>query len=88
MPAWLRAVNPLQRGDQVDAVRDVVVDTERLEGGCDTAAQLGATGFTNAGNFVARPFAVAANGEYPLQRATFYAPGAPFGVNAGLRFTF
>ena len=53
-----------------------------------TAAQLGATGFTNAGNFVARPFAVAANGEYPLQRATFYAPGAPFGVNAGLRFTF
>ena len=52
-----------------------------------SAAQLGPTGFTAAGNFVARPFA-AIEGEYPLQQATFYAPGAPRGAWGGLRFQF
>jgi outer membrane receptor protein involved in Fe transport len=52
-----------------------------------TAAQLGPTGFTGAGNFMARPFPAVA-GEFPLQHATFYAPGAPRSAWAGLRLTF
>jgi outer membrane receptor protein involved in Fe transport len=50
-----------------------------------TAAQLGPTGFTAEGNFIARPFD-AVNGEFPVAHATFYAPGAPQGVWGGIRF--
>ena len=53
-----------------------------------TAAQLGPTAFDNAGNFVARPFPAAADGSFPIRHATFYAPGAPRGAWAGLRFRF
>jgi len=52
-----------------------------------TAAQLGATAFTEAGAFVARPFP-AVNGEFPVRQATFYAPGAPRGVWGGVRLRF
>jgi outer membrane receptor protein involved in Fe transport len=52
-----------------------------------TAAQLGATGFTSDGNFVARPFA-AVGGKYPLMHATFYAPGAPRSFWLGVRYEF
>ncbi|MGH9833110.1 MAG: TonB-dependent receptor domain-containing protein, partial [Blastocatellia bacterium] len=52
-----------------------------------TAAQLGPTGFTAEGNFIARPFA-AVDGEFPVQHATFYAPGAPRGAWGGIRFKF
>lgn len=52
-----------------------------------TAAQLGPTGFTDQGTFIARPLP-AVNGDFPLVHATFYAPGAPFGAWAGLRFRF
>ena len=52
-----------------------------------TAAQLGPTGFTAAGNFIARPF-VAVNGDFPLQHATFYSPGAPRGAWGGIRLQF
>ena len=52
-----------------------------------TAAQLGPTGFTADGNFIARPFAPV-DGEFPLQHATFYAPGAPLGAWGGIRITF
>ena len=52
-----------------------------------TAAQLGPTGFTNQGTFIARPFP-AVDGNYPIVHATFYAPGAPFGVWGGMRFSF
>ncbi|MBM3758787.1 MAG: TonB-dependent receptor [Acidobacteria bacterium] len=52
-----------------------------------TAAQLGSTGFTDRGNFIARPFAPV-NGEYPLVGSTFLAPGAPRGVWGGLRIRF
>jgi outer membrane receptor protein involved in Fe transport len=52
-----------------------------------TAAQLGPTGFTNTGAFIARPFP-AIGGEFPLQQATFFAPGAPRGAWAGIRFRF
>jgi outer membrane receptor protein involved in Fe transport len=52
-----------------------------------TAAQLGVTGFTAEGNFIARPFA-AVDDEYPLQHATFFAPGAPRGAWGGIRIKF
>jgi outer membrane receptor protein involved in Fe transport len=52
-----------------------------------TAAQLGASGFTNSGAFIARPFP-AVNGEFPLRHATFYAPGAPIRMWIGTRFRF
>jgi outer membrane receptor protein involved in Fe transport len=52
-----------------------------------TAAQLGPTGFTDSGTFIARPFA-AVDGEFPVQHATFYAPGAPRGVWGGVRIKF
>lgn len=52
-----------------------------------TGAQVGPTGFTAAGTFVARSFA-AVNGEFPVQQATFYAPGAPRAAWVGLRFRF
>ena len=52
-----------------------------------TAAQLLPTGFTNAGTFIARPFP-AVNGEFPIQNATFYAPGAPTTFWVGTRLVF
>lgn len=52
-----------------------------------SSAQLGPTGFTDNGSFIARPFP-AVDGEYPGRHATFYAPGAPRGIWGGLRFTF
>ena len=52
-----------------------------------TAAQLGPTGFTETGAFIARPFP-AVDGEFPVAHATFYAPGAPITVWAGTRIRF
>lgn len=52
-----------------------------------SAAQLGPTGFTAAGNFIARPFP-AISGNYPLYQSTFFAPGAPRGAWGGLRLRF
>lgn len=52
-----------------------------------TAAQLGPTGFTESGNFVARPFP-AVGGQFPVRHTTFYAPGAPRAAWAGLRVRF
>ena len=54
-----------------------------------TAAQLGPTGFTDSGNFIARPFATPViDGERPLVHATFYAPGAERTIWAGIKYTF
>lgn len=53
-----------------------------------TASQLGATGFDANGNFQARPFPANANGDRPLQHSTFYAPGAPRTVWAGVKYSF
>jgi outer membrane receptor protein involved in Fe transport len=51
-----------------------------------TASQLAATGFTATGAFNSRPFATPAiDGERPLEHATFYAPGAPRMLWAGVR---
>jgi outer membrane receptor protein involved in Fe transport len=52
-----------------------------------TAAQLGPTGFTAAGAFIARPLP-AIDGEFPVRQSTFFAPGAPARGWGGLRFTF
>lgn len=52
-----------------------------------TAAQLGPTGFNAAGQFQARPFAANANGDRPLQHATFFAPGAPRAIFFGIQTT-
>ena len=52
-----------------------------------TASQLQPTGFTATGAFIARPFA-AINGEFPLQQAAFYAPGAPTTYWVGTRVKF
>jgi outer membrane receptor protein involved in Fe transport len=52
-----------------------------------TAAQLGPTGFTGDGTFIARPFP-AIDGEFPVQHATFYAPGTPRAFFLGMRFSF
>lgn len=52
-----------------------------------TAAQLGPTGITPGGTFIARPFP-AVSGEFPLYRSTFVAPGAPLRVWGGARVRF
>ena len=52
------------------------------------AAQLGANGFDAAGNFRARAFPVDANGDYPVARGTFFAPGALRTAWAGVRLQF
>jgi zinc protease len=52
-----------------------------------TASLLGPTGFTANGNFIARPLPAAA-GQFPIQQATFYAPGAPRTFWVGLRYQF
>ncbi|MBL8230482.1 MAG: TonB-dependent receptor [Bryobacterales bacterium] len=52
-----------------------------------TAAQLGPTGFTGSGEFIARPFPTIL-GEFPVRQSTFFAPGAPRGVWIGTRWRF
>jgi outer membrane receptor protein involved in Fe transport len=52
-----------------------------------TAAQLGPTAFTGSGTFIARPFA-AIGADFPVQHATFYAPGAPRAAWGGIRIRF
>lgn len=52
-----------------------------------TGAQLGPTGITPEGRYVARPFA-AVNGEFPVRQSTFFAPGAPRAAVVGTRVRF
>jgi outer membrane receptor protein involved in Fe transport len=52
-----------------------------------TASQLNATGFTADGNFIARPFA-AQGDNAGVVASTFYAPGAPRTIWAGMRYAF
>jgi outer membrane receptor protein involved in Fe transport len=57
-----------------------------------TAAQLANTGLTAQGTFIARPFPEYTTGpqagNYPLQSATFFAPGAPRRAWVELRLRF
>ena len=50
-----------------------------------TSAQLGASGFTETGTFIAHPFPPV-NGEFPLAHSTFVGPGAPRRAWIALRF--
>jgi outer membrane receptor protein involved in Fe transport len=52
-----------------------------------TATQLGATGFTSEATFIARPFPPV-GGDFPVQQATFYGPGAPRAYSVGARLKF
>jgi outer membrane receptor protein involved in Fe transport len=52
-----------------------------------TAAQLAPTAFTNTGTFAARPLREE-DGEFPVTRSTFYAPGAPRAVLVTTRVSF
>jgi outer membrane receptor protein involved in Fe transport len=54
-----------------------------------TAAQLGTTPFDSNNRFVAQPFGTP-NGpdNVPIRSSSFQAPGAPFNIYGGLKFTF
>jgi outer membrane receptor protein involved in Fe transport len=52
-----------------------------------TGAQLGPAGFTESGNFIARPFP-AVDGEFPIRHTTFLAVGAPRRAWIGARVRF
>jgi len=52
-----------------------------------TASQLNATGFTAEGNFIARPFSGVGDND-SVVNSTFYAPGAPRTIWAGVRYAF
>jgi outer membrane receptor protein involved in Fe transport len=52
-----------------------------------TGSQLGPTGFTGAGSYIARQFPAIA-GAFPVQQAAFYAPGAPTTYWIGTRVKF
>ena len=52
-----------------------------------TASQLGPTGFTATGDFIARPLP-AIDGEFPVRQTTFFAPGAPARAWGGVRLMF
>ena len=52
-----------------------------------TAAQLGPTGFTESGSYIARPFP-AIDGEFPVTQTTFFTPGASRGAWGGVRLRF
>jgi outer membrane receptor protein involved in Fe transport len=53
-----------------------------------TAAQLGAAAFNANGAFQARAFGGSSANGFPVQNSTFFAPGAPRNISAGLSFAF
>ncbi len=53
-----------------------------------TGAQLGANAFDAAGNYSARALPRNAQGDYPVARSAFYAPGAPRSGWLGVRRSF
>lgn len=79
----LRARYDLTRRFQLTAQVDNLFDRHYY-----TAAQLGPTGFNDQGGFSARPFPAYPTGDYAVQQATFYAPGAPRRVWVELRLKF
>jgi outer membrane receptor protein involved in Fe transport len=52
-----------------------------------TASQLNATGLTAQGAFIARPFSSSGDNASVVS-STFYAPGAPRTIWAGVRYAF
>lgn len=53
-----------------------------------TAAQLGPTGISANGSFVAQPLPQTPSGAAPVIQSTFYAPGAPRTAWIGVRYLF
>jgi outer membrane receptor protein involved in Fe transport len=53
-----------------------------------TGAQLGPTGITANGSFIAQPLPPTASGADPVVQSTFYAPGAPRTGWIGVRYLF
>ncbi len=57
-----------------------------------TGAVLATSPYNNAGQLVIRPFPAYSGGpqagNYPVRSSTFFAPGAPFNIFGGLKFTF
>ena len=54
-----------------------------------TAAQLGTTPFDNNNRFVAQPFGTPYGPDnVPIRSSSFQAPGTPFNIYGGLKFTF
>ncbi len=76
--AHYRLTEALQLFTQVDNLFDCRYST---------AAQLGANAFTTAGAFIARRYPPV-GAEFPVQQSTFFAPGAPRLMTAGLAFRF
>jgi outer membrane receptor protein involved in Fe transport len=73
----------------VESVKLFVQVNNVLDRQYSSASQLGATGFNAAGAFVARPFAAPViDGERASLQSTFYAPGAPRSLWAGVRYAF
>jgi len=69
-------------------IRGFVQVNNLLDREYSSAAQLGTVAFNADGVFRARPFPPNANGDFPLEHSTFYAPGAPRTVVVGLRYAF
>jgi outer membrane receptor protein involved in Fe transport len=73
----------------VESVKLFVQVNNVLDRQYSSASQLGVTGFNAAGAFVARPFAAPViDGERASLQSTFYAPGAPRSLWAGVRYAF
>ena len=53
-----------------------------------SGAQLGANAFDSNGHIAARALPQDANGDHPVSRGTFFAPGAPRAVWVGVRYSF
>lgn len=82
------AVLNLSAQFQVEPALGITVQLDNLfDRRYSTGAQLGPTGFDGRGNFIARPFP-AIGAAFPVQQATFYAPGAPRAIWIGLRYSF
>jgi len=89
-PGGVAGYGVVNAGVRVEIYRNIEV-TAQLNNAFNkrysTAAQLGSTGFTSDAWFIARPFP-AVGGEFPVQQATFYAPGAPRAFSVGTRVKF
>jgi outer membrane receptor protein involved in Fe transport len=53
-----------------------------------TTGQLSDSPYDNSGNFIGRPFAAYASGDYPLRNTTYLSPGAPITVFGGLKVSY
>jgi outer membrane receptor protein involved in Fe transport len=89
-PGSTPAYGVVNLGAQYDLVRHVQLLAQinnLFDAHYYTGSQLGATGFTSAATYIARPLP-AIGGEFPIRQAAFYAPGAPTTYWIGTRVRF